>query len=182
MKKVFCLFIFFVFVLSTSAQSIGSFLDFYLGQPISEVKNITNSKYPTASWNEKCCIIQNVRIAGELFTRLYLGFDNNILTLGSFALTQKIPFDINDDYEAASSYLNNCISHDADVASRLYALYVEKYGQETYNTGKTIVWRGADGKSIKLEFKSQFVNIEGGYFGSAELYLNYEMSSVLGNY
>ena len=182
MKKLFCLFIFFVVVLSTSAQSIGSFLDFYLGQPISEVKKITNSKYPTASWDEKICTIQNVRIAGELFTKLYLRFDNNILTTGDFSLRQRIPIDISFDYEAASSFLNNCTSHDADVASRLYALYVEKYGKETYNTGKTIVWRGADGKSIKLEFKSEFVNIEGGYLGGAELQLKYEMSSVLGNY
>ena len=55
MKKLLACSLLCAFSLIANAQSIGSFLDFYLGQSISEAKIIVNSKYPSASWdNNKC--------------------------------------------------------------------------------------------------------------------------------
>ena len=93
------------FSVISNAQSIGSFLDFNLGQSMSEVRNIVNVKYPSATWENERCKIKNIRIAGEFFEILDLYFDNNKLTKGVFCHNT---FNLDCiSYEDAKRYVDN---------------------------------------------------------------------------
>lgn len=169
------------FTLISYAQSIGSFLDFYLGQSMSEVKSIVNNKYPSATWKSNECTIENIRIAGENFKRLCLKFDNYKLISGHF---YQSTFNIDCfSYENAKRYVDSVSPQYINMISRLYSLFKLKYGKESYSTNDAVVWRGTNGNSITIELRSTVEDIGyGNYAGSVGVWLTYEVSSNLGNY
>ena len=180
MKKIFFCFILNAFALIANAQSIGSFLDFHLGQSISEVRNIVNYKYPSATWNGNNCTIDNIRVAGENFKTLCLTFDNNKLISGSFYMAS-FNLDCN-SYVDAKRYVDNVSPQYIDMVSRLYSLFNSKYGKESYSTNNSVVWRGSNGNTITIELRQTINDIDFGYVGDVRVFLRYEMSSNLGNY
>ena len=120
MKRLFVSSLFCLLAIFSSAQSIGSFLDFHLGQSMSEVRNIVNYKYPSATWKSNECTIDNISIAGENFKGLCLKFDNNKLKSGQFFQSD---FKIDAfSYENAKRYVDNVSSQYINMISRLYSL------------------------------------------------------------
>jgi hypothetical protein len=181
MKKLLACSLLCAFSLIANAQSIGSFLDFYLGQSISEAKIIVNSKYPSASWDNNKCTIKNVRIAGEDFKSLDLYFEHNKLTSGRFCQST---FNLDcSSYEEAKRYVDNVSPQYINMISRLYSLFKSKYGKESYSTNNTLVWRGANGNSITIELRQTVEDVGyGSYAGNVAAFLTYELTSNLGNY
>lgn len=180
MKRYLLCSVFSVFSIITNAQSIGSFLDFHLGQSMSEVRNIVNIKYPSATWDNERCHIYNIRIAGEYFKNLDLYFDNNKLTKGVFCHNT---FNLDCiSYEDAKRYVDNVSPQYINMISRLYSLFSSKYGKESYSTNNTLVWRGSNGNSITIEFQQNVENSFYSYIGRAGVFLMYDLSSNLGNY
>ena len=166
------------FSIITNAQSIGGFLDFYLGQSMSEVHSITNSKYSSASWDGNRCIIKNISLAGERFDNLYIEFQNGYINEAWFNKTSTS--------SGSLSHLTNYLNAQAEVhkkiIARLYSAYVSKYGKETVMTDQSITWRSPNGNSvtISLEVHSDDMGF-GDYIGSILTRVEYTRSSY-GNY
>lgn len=181
MKRLSVCSLLFAFSIISNAQSIGSFLDFYLGQSMSEVRNIVNNKYPSATWESKRCTINNIRIAGEYFKSLTLYFENNKLIEGRFYHST---FNLYcSSYEEAKRYVDNVSPQYINMISRLYSLFKSKYGKESYSTNNTLVWRGANGNSITIELRQTVEDVGyGSYAGTVAAFLTYELTSNLGNY
>ena len=179
-RLLFCL-VLNVFAIISNAQSIGSFLDFHLGQSMSEVRNIVNYKYPSATWKSNECTIDNISIAGENFKGLCLKFDNNKLKSGQFFQSD---FKLDAfSYENAKRYVDNVSSQYINMISRLYSLFKSKYGKESYFTNDTVVWREANGNSITIKLRLTVEDVGyGTYAGTVGVWLTYEASSNLGNY
>ena len=180
-RFLFCS-LFCFFYLFSSAQSIGSFLDFYLGQSISDVRRIVNSKYPSAEWNNNECTISNVRLAGESFNHLYLKFQNNVLVSGKF-VESSYNLDIpTSSYEDASNFVNYHIPQYVDMINRLYSQYLYKYGKETFQTNSSVVWRDSNRNTITIELQKKINLLGGDYLGCVGVILLYEKSENIGNY
>ena len=180
-RFLFCS-LFCFFYLFSSAQSIGSFLDFYLGQSITDVRRIVNSKYPSAEWNNNECTIRNVRLAGESFDNLFLKFQNNVLVSGKFAKGSTNLAISTSSYEDASNFVNYHIPQYEDMITRLYSQYLYKYGKETFQTNSSVVWRDSNRNSITIKLRKEVNYVSGTYLGYAGVMLLYEISENIGNY
>ena len=180
MKRQWFIFLFSFFSIVSYAQVIGSFLDFYLGQPKYEVQSIINSKYQGAEWDNNSCKIQNISLAGESFNRLTLEFQNGILTSAiCFRGFDKAWID---GYNNAERFFQYAQQEASNMISRLYATYKSKYGRESASTNDAIIWRGNNGNSIKIAYRQQFVNQGmGGYSVNCIVNVQY-MSSDSGNF
>lgn len=160
------------------AQSIGSFLDFYLGQSMSEVRSITNSKYSSVSWDGNRCTINNISLAGERFDNLYIDFQNGYIYEAWFNKSSTS----SGSYSHLTNYLNAQAEVHKKIIARLYSAYVSKYGKETVMTDQSITWRSPNGNSvtISLEVHSDDMGF-GDYIGSILTRVEYTRSSY-GNY
>ena len=171
-----------VFSLIIYAQSIGGFLDFYLGQSISDVRNVTYRKYPTAEWKDNECTIRNIRIAGESFKLLLLTFENNSLVRGRFI--QSSTNHSCASYEDAKRFVDYNLPQYVDMISRLYAPLVAKYGKETYSTDTSIVWKNGNSKSITIQLRQNIGEGLDFYTYSAGVFVDliYEISRYDDNF
>lgn len=180
MKKIIIIIALIPFTIYSSAQNIESFLDFRLGQSVSEVRNIVKNKYPSAEWDNNRCDINNVRIAGEYFNTLRLSFANNKVVSGRFSKhTTNLDFP---SYDDAKRYVDNLWPQYVDMMSRLYSIYKSKYGSESYSSGISIVWRDSTGNSIKIELIPNIEDLVLTYAGSVSIYIEYELYSNIGNF
>lgn len=180
MKKLFFSFLFLLFSIVTYAQTIGGFLDFYLGQSKSEVQNIVNSKYRGAEWDHNSCKIEDISLAGESFNRLTLDFQNGILT--SAICFRKFDNPWIDGYNNAERFFEYAQQEASNMMSRLYATYKSKYGRESASTNDAIIWRANNGNSIKIAYRQQFINQGmGGYSVNCAVSVHY-ISSNSGNF
>lgn len=165
------------FAIIANAQSIGSFLDFYLGQSVSEVRSITSSKYSSVSWDGNQCIIKNISLAGERFENLHIVFQNGYINKAWFEKSSVTM----GSYSHLSNFLNSqAVVHKQTIA-RLYSAYVSRYGKETVMTDQSIMWRGQNGNSvtIALEVHSDDLGY-GDYIGAIGTKVTYSCS--YGNY
>lgn len=179
MKRIIACSLICMFTLIINAQSIGSFLDFYLGQSISEVRNITNSKYYGVSWSEGGCKIPDVRLAGEQFNSLFISFQNGVIVEATFQYSQFPP---SGSYSTVVNNLNNAAEMQKQMISRLYASYKSKYGKETVTTNSSITWRSKNGNSVTISMESSVDDWGmGEYKGYVKTLVTYSHNSY-GNY
>lgn len=178
MKRYLLCLVLSAFSIIINAQSIGSFLDFYLGQSMSEVRNITNSKYHGAEWENNLCKIQDVSLAGESFKLLALKFQNGKLSSSTFSKNYTFA-QIVSGYNNAVRTMDNALQMASGMISRLYATYASRYGKEKVITDNSIIWSGNNGNSIKIALVKEIVNIGGNDYGlNCCVTVNYYSSNI----
>lgn len=129
-------------------QAIEKFLEFRLGQPISEVRNILNNKYPNAKWTEnRYELNQKVQLAGETFESCNLFFNNGILTEAILYVGKHNLVETN---EEAVRFVENSFSSLSGMADRLYSKFALKYGNETLHSGNSITWKRGNSLTITI--------------------------------
>ncbi len=178
MKRLFFCFVICAFTIITNAQSIGSFLDFYLGQSMSEVRSITNSKYSSASWDGNRCIIKNINLAGERFGSLYIDFQNGYINEAWFNKSSTLT----GSYSVISNYLKSQVEVHKQVIGRLYLAYTSKYGKESVMTDQSIIWRSPNGNSVTISLETNTMDFGLGDYGGAVITRVTYSNSSYGNY
>ena len=164
MKRQWFIILFTIFSIAAYAQTIGSFLDFHLGQSKYEVQRIVNSKYHGAEWENNLCKIQDVSLAGESFMLLALEFQNGKLSSSTFSKNYTFA-QIVSGYNNAVRTMDNALQMASGMISRLYATYASRYGKEKVITDNSIIWSGNNGNSIKIALVKEIVNIGGNDYG-----------------
>ena len=162
----------------TNAQSIGSFLDFYLGQSMSEVRSIINSKYYSSEWNGNVCKIFNVSLAGEQFNQLTIEFSGGQIISATFLNSPDhiITFSSSDFNQRMESQINI----QQQRIARLYAQYKSKYGKETASSDTSVIWTDLSGKSINLFVTINNNHSYDSYMGNVNVIVKY--STRQGNF
>jgi len=178
MKKIFFCFVFSAFAIISYAQSIGGFLDFYLGQSMSEVRSITNSKYSSVSWESNKCVIKNVVLAGEQFGGLYITFQNGYIYKAEFINNSALV----GSYSLISNYVKSQVELHKQVIGRLYSAYTSKYGKESVMTDQSIIWRSPNGNSVTIALEIDTTDFGFGDYGGGVCTRVTYSSSSYGNY
>lgn len=178
MKRLFVSSLFCLLAIFSSAQSIGAFLDFYLGQSISDVRRITSSKYLSVSWDNNQCTINNIQLAGERFSNLFITFQNGFVSEAQFVESSTS----SGSYSYLTNFLNTQCEVHKQMIGRLYSAYTAKYGKESVMNNQSVIWRSSNGNciTISLEVHSDDLGF-GDYIGSVATRVKYSSSSF-GNY
>lgn len=173
MKRFFLFSLSCIVFINLHSQQISKFLDFKLGQSITDVRNIIALKYGSAEWNGNDCKIFNVNLANEFFDQLTMEFRGGKLSRAIFLNSPQL-------IVTSSSYeYNQAMESQASIQQqrigRLYSQYRAKYGKETMTSNSSVIWTDIYGNSINLYITINNDNSGDIFVGNINVVITYSL-------